>query len=77
MDFMYDTIDVTHQKTDKENLVMKWEFECNGEMIDLTDDMESFRDLHELDRPFHFVVCHECHNVPVLHLLEERGDIDV
>ena len=50
---------------------MKYVYECDGILKQLQDDQET---LVDLDRYF-CVVCKECCNVPVLHLLK-RGEID-
>jgi len=46
-----------------------YEYTCNGEVKDLTDDQKTVVD-HKI---YFSVICTDCCNVPVLHLLTRKG----
>ena len=48
---------------------MKYIYECNGETKNLKDDQETLVE----HKSYFVVVCNDCCNIPVLHLLE-RGE---
>lgn len=48
---------------------MKYIYECNGEIKDLEDSQETLVE----HKSYFMVVCQDCCNVPVLHLLK-RGE---
>jgi hypothetical protein len=49
-----------------EAIYFKFEYECNGEIIQLTDEKTS----HERGKYF-VVLCDKCCNIPVFHLLKK------
>ena len=44
-------------------------YQCDGEVKDLTDDQKTIVDR----KRFFCVICTDCCNVPVLHLLTRKG----
>lgn len=46
-----------------------YEYECNGQVMTLTDDQETIVE----HKKYFCVICTDCCNVPVLHLLTRKG----
>ncbi len=49
---------------------MKYVYQCNGVQRDLKDDQET----HVERKKYFCVICTDCCNVPVLHLLTRKED---